>query len=132
MKIPFRNIFSNKRKEIPEAVVAGFDRQFPGAFNIDWDLKKHGYEAIFYIDDVEHIARLSDEGVVLEHKRNLWLKELPGEIAAACIPLGEIMNCIVITKEGTRYFELIVRDSNLIRSLYLFDESARLINSRQL
>jgi hypothetical protein len=58
-------------------VITAFNSRFPGAFNIDWDIRQDGFEAIFYIEDAEHIARLSMEGAVVEYKKNLWPNELP-------------------------------------------------------
>jgi hypothetical protein len=69
---------------------------FPGAINIEWEPKKGNYEAVFYLEEVEHIALFSEDGQLKEHKRNLWSSELPQKIADECNKHGEIMNAIAI------------------------------------
>lgn len=132
MKNPFAVLFKNQPKTIPEAAKTKLIAQFPNAVNVEWDVKKGIYEAIFYLDDVEHIALISADGRLKEYKKNLWPNELPEKITAECNQLGEIMNAIVIFEDGKKFFEVIVRDSSLKRKLLLFDESAALIESRKL
>lgn len=132
MKNPFAKIFQNSPKSIPEKVLTELNRHFPNAVNVEWEIKKENFEAIFYLEDVEHIAHISIDGKLEEYKRNLWLNELPKKITEECEQLGEIMNAILILRENKQFFEVIVRDSKLKRKLFLFDESATLVNSHKL
>jgi hypothetical protein len=132
MKNPFAKIFKNSLKVIPEKVVKELNHQFPDTINIEWEIKKGNYEAIFYFMEVEHIALISADGQLIEYKRNLWPNELPRKITEECNPLGEIMNAIAIFRAGKKFFEVIVRDSKFKRKLYLFDDSAILTGSRNL
>lgn len=132
MKNPFSIRFKNHPKTIPQNVSTALNTHFPNAMNTEWELKKGMYEAIFYLDEVEHIALISADGQLTEYKKNLWPGELPQRIAEECTQLGEIMNVIAIFRNGHHFFEVIVRDSKLKRKLYLFDESAALIETRKL
>lgn len=132
MKNPLEKIFNNSTRTIPEKVLTELSHHFPNAVNVEWELKKGSYEAIFYLEDVEHIAHISANGKLEEFKRNLWPNELPRKIMEECNQLGEIMNAIAIFREGRKFFEVIVRDSNFSRKLFLFGESASLISSRNL
>lgn len=132
MKNPFAKIFTPHPKPLPKNVVTALNNSFPGAKNIEWELKKGNYEAIFYLEDVEHIALFSSDGELKEHKKNLWPNELPAKITEECNQLGEIMNAIVISKEGKQLFEVIVRDSKFKRKLYLFNEAATLLDTHKL
>lgn len=132
MKNPFAKIFTIHPKPVPEKVITALNTGFPGAINIEWELKKGNYEAIFYLDDVEYIALFSTDGQLKEHKRNLWPNELPSKIEKECNQLGEIMNAIAIFREENQFFEVIVRDSKFKRKLYLFNESAALVDTRKL
>ena len=96
------------------------------------ELKNHIYEAIFYLNDVEHIAQISDKGVLLEYKKNLWPDELPDVIKKAGNSFGEIMNGIVIYKDEEVFYEVIIRNEKLDRFEYLFGQNANLLNSQLL
>lgn len=132
MKNPFAKIFKNSPKAIPEKVLTELNYHFPNAVNVEWEIKKENFEAIFYLEDVEHIAHISTDGMLEEYKKNLWLNELPRKITEECEQLGEIMNAILILREDKQFFEVIVRDSILKRKLFLFDETATLVSSRKL
>ncbi len=132
MKNLFAKIFGGVSKPVPEEIQELLVKHFPTALNIEWDHKKNFYEAIFYVDDVEHIAQFSEDGLFLGYKKNLWPGELPEIIAVKCREWGEIMNSIAIFRESTRTFEVIIRDSGFKRKLLLFDESANLLNKEKL
>ena len=132
MKIPFSKILSGKSKSIPEIVINELNSHFPDAINIDWEKKEAGYEAVFYLQDVEHIAHISPEGILKTYKRNLWPNELPGSIAEVCKQHGEIMNAIAIFHDQEQFFEIIVRDKNFNRTLLLFQKNAVLVEKRKI
>jgi hypothetical protein len=112
--------------------LAELNHHFPDTINLEWEIKKGNFEAIFYFKDVEHIALISAEGQLIEYKRNLWPDELPLKITEECKQFGEIMNAIAIFRTGKKNFEVIVRDSKFKRKLFLFDDSATLSGSRNL
>jgi hypothetical protein len=132
MKNPFSKLFGTYPKPVPEAVRDELDKNFPNAINIEWEHKKNDYEAVFYLNDVEHIARISDVGELTEFKKNLWPEELPESIAAKSREWGEVMNSIAIFKAGACLYEVIIRDSLFKRKLLLFDESGNLLNAGKL
>jgi hypothetical protein len=132
MKIPFANIFKSNSKQIPGGVKKQLAKSFPKAKNIDWEIKNDICEAIFYLNDVEHIAKFTKEGTLLEYKKNLWLYELPEQINKTGDTFGEIMNGIVINRNNVLFYELIIRDSKLDRYVYLFDDKGTLKESHLL
>jgi len=132
MKFPFIQLTRGHKKKVPETIKSSLLNYFPYAKNIDWDIHKDSYEAIFYLDDVEHIAQISFEGVLTEYKKNLWPDELPAPIAEECKKMGEIMNAIAIFRGSDHFFEVIIRKSSFKRKLLLFNNSSVLINTRKL
>ncbi len=132
MKFPFAKIFQSQSKQIPSAVKKQLEKSFPGSKNIDWEIKNDIFEAIFYLEDVEHIAKFTKEGSVLEYKKNLWLNELPEQINKSGGTFGEIMNCIVVNRDNVLFYELIIRDTKLDRYVYLFDDKGNLMESHLL
>lgn len=132
MKFPFAKIFRSYSKSIPEKVKNQLGLNFLNAKNIDWEVKGNEYEAVFYLDEIEHIAQFSDKGDLIEYKKNLWLDELPVIVKNSGSTYGEIMNGIVITRNTNLFYELIIRDSQLDRYVYLFDDKGLLIESHLL
>ncbi|KAF0233958.1 MAG: hypothetical protein FD181_3759 [Prolixibacteraceae bacterium] len=132
MKFPFAKIFKSQSKQIPGTVKKQLEKCFPGSKNIDWEIKNNIFEAIFYLTDVEHIAKFTKEGTLIEFKKNLWLNELPEQINNSGHIFGEIMNGIVINRNNVLFYELIIRDSKLDRYVYLFDDKGTLKESRLL
>jgi hypothetical protein len=132
MKFPFAKIFRSYSKSIPEKVKNQLGLNFPNAKNIDWEVKGNEYEAVFYLDEIEHIAQFTVKGDLIEYKKNLWLDELPVIVKNSGSTFGEIMNGIVITRNTNLFYELIIRDSQLDRYVYLFDDKGFLIESHLL
>ena len=132
MKLPFLNIFKSQKKSIPDSVKSMFSTKFPDAKNTEWEKKKAIYEAIFYLNDIEHIARFSEKGVLEEYRKNLWPDELPENIKIAGAAFGEIMNGIIIYRGEEILYEVIIRNEKLDRFEYLFDKKGEVLKSQLL
>ncbi len=122
-----KKIFLTPFKHIPEKVKEILRAQFPDALNVEWDTKDGNYEAVFYVNEIEFIAKILVDKGIIEYKKNLRLDELPPHITTECLKSGEIMNAIAITKGTNVFFEVIVRDKKLERSALLLDESGKLL-----
>lgn len=129
MKFPFANIFKSQSKLIPGDVKKQLGKLFPTAKNIDWEVKKDIYEAIFYLNDIEHIAKFSRKGELIEYKKNLWPDELPEAIKNAGVSFGEIMNGIIIYRGDEVLYEVIIRNEKLDRFEYVFKENGEKVSS---
>ncbi len=129
MKFPFTNIFKSQSKQIPGQVKKQLGKLFPNAKNIDWEVKNDIYEAIFYLNDVEHIAKFSKKAELTEYKKNLWPDELPDAIKNAGVYFGEIMNGIVIYRGAEIFYEVIIRNEKLDRFEYIFNENGEKVSS---
>lgn len=132
MKIPFLNIFKSPSKKIPAELIEKLKNSFQNAKNIEWEIKGEIYEAIFYLNDVEHIAKFSKNAVLLEYKKNLWLEELPETVKIGGSSFGEIMNAIAIYAGNDIFYELIVRNEKLDRFEYVFNQLGVALKTKQL
>lgn len=132
MKLPFLNIFKSQMKSIPNSVKSLFAEKFPEAKNTEWEKKQTVYEAIFYLNDIEHIARFSEKGLLIEYRKNLWPDELPENIKTTGASFGEIMNGIIIYRGEEICYEVIIRDEKLDRFEYLIDENGKVLQSELL
>lgn len=129
MKNPLANLFKKNIKSVSGKIQNSFKNHFPNALNIDWSQKGKGYEAVFYLNEAEYISLFSADGKLIEYKQNIWKNNLPEQIKTECEKCGEIMNVIAIHRIEDILYEIIVRDTKLNRTMYLFDENGELIHS---
>lgn len=129
MKFPFSKIFRNNSKNIPGAVEKKLNETFQDAKNIEWEQKDDLFEAIFYLNDVEHIAQFTKTGELVQYKKNLWPAELPEILKTEGQKFGEIMNGIVIFRGPEIFYEMIIRNEKLDRYEFLYDRNGVLISS---
>ena len=130
MKNTFLKIFKSSSNKIPEKIKDDLLKQFPDAINIEWDKKDDLYEAVFYVNETEFIAKISDDNGITGYKKNLKLSELPEEVSGECEKLGEIMNAIAIYTKANQLYEVIIRDKEFNRTLLLISKKGEILESR--
>jgi len=128
----FKKIFISAPKTIPESVQKYLLSTFPEAINIEWEFKDGLFESIFYMNEIEHIAKISETKGIVEYKINLNPSDLPGLISASEDIHGEIMNAIEIHKEEELVYEIIVRDKKLNRTLLFLSSTGELLNWKKI
>lgn len=128
----FRKIFITAPKTIPGSVQKFLASKFPEALNVEWEFKDGLFESIFYLDGVEHIAKISESKGIVEYKINLNPTELPEQLRSSEDIHGEIMNVIAIHRNADLMYEIIVRDKNLNRTLLLLNSSGELLNWKKI
>ena len=116
----------------PEICVKGFSENFIDAINIEWFDRKEYFEAIFYKDNIEHIASFRKNGSLIGYKSFLTGNYLPEAIKLLSQEMGEIMNVVLINKGNSIEYEVIIRDNKLKRHLYLYSNTGALIEQKEL
>ncbi len=111
----FINLISGNTVNPPNNVLETIYKEFDNPINIEWYIKSEIYEAIFYENNKEHIARIDAGGNLVDYRINLPLDLLPGEIKKLVELKGEIMNVVSIHKKKEISYEIIIRDSKLNR-----------------
>lgn len=132
MKNILSKIFKFSSVTLPEAVTNSFSEKFGDSINVEWLQTDDFYEAIFYYDDIEHIAHFDLTGKLLNLKKNLSVYSAPTHIKEKATQHGELMNVIEISEEEIVGYELIVRDESLIRFSLLLNEKGGLIHKSKL
>lgn len=129
----FLNILSgSKGTNIPQPVKEAFNKQFDNPLNTEWSKAEGHYEAVFYKDELEHIASYKSSGTLLNLKINLQLGTVPETILKMVKVHGELMNAIAIHEQDSVQYELIVRDENLIRYFLLVTASGEVLEKEKL
>ena len=129
----FQKIFTGgKGIELPTLVKQEFEKQFSNSLNIEWQKNGDLFEAVFYINEAEHIAVYKNDGASVCLKINLPLIGVPENIQHVAKEEGELMNAIQIECDGILKYELIVRDKNLVRYSLLLNEKGTILKKEKL
>ncbi len=124
-----KNLFKpSNQKEIPELIEDELLAHFPEALNIDWYSVTDMYEAVFYLSDIEHIAKISLKGKLIEYKKNIKLDDIPVVIKEASLKYGETMSAIAIYSGKNVNYELIIRNNEMVRHIFLFNHKGQLLS----
>ena len=132
MKNILGKLFKFTTISVPTPVKNSFSERFGDSINVEWLQSDDFYEAIFYYEEIEHIAHYDSNGKLLNLKKNLPISDTPLHIKEKGLMHGEIMNVIEIREEEIAGYELIVRDETLIRYSLLLNEKGGLIQKSKL
>jgi hypothetical protein len=132
MKNIFSKLFRFVQVSPPEKVKDSFMEKFGESINIEWLQTEDCFEAIFYLDDVEHIAHFDSSGKLHNLKKNLSILSSPEQIKQKAAQYGELMNVIEIIEDEVVGYEIIIRDEDLIRYSLLLNEKGGLIQKSKL
>lgn len=132
MKNIFGKILNFSNVSLPGSVKESFSKKFGNSINVEWIHSDDFFEAIFYLNDIEHIAHFDSFGVLLNLKKNLFIASTPEHIRAKAALHGELMNAIEISEDEIVGYELIIRDKDLIRYSLLLNEKGGLIQKSKL
>ncbi len=132
MKNILGKILNLSNVTLPDSVKESFLKKFGNSINVEWLHSDDFYEAIFYLDGIEHIAHFDSSGLLLNLKKNLSIQLTPEHIKTKASLHGELMNCIEISEDEVVGYELIVRDEALIRFSLLLNEKGGLIYKSKL
>ncbi len=116
----------------PKAVKQAFAKTFNRPLNTEWNQIGDAWEAIFYVDEMENIARFQSSGELLSLKTNLPLTQAPDDIKKAVQNVGELMNVIVIRSKQTLMYQLIVRNEKLERFFMLLNSKGEVLEKEKL
>lgn len=132
MKNILSKIFHFSTVTLPAEVKSSFSEKFGESLNVEWIQTDDFFEAIFYLEDFEHIARFDSTGKILNLKKNLPIDAAPLHIKEKAAKHGELMNVIEIFEDEIVGYELIVRDEELIRFSLLLNQKGGLLHKCKL
>ncbi|MBE0639235.1 MAG: hypothetical protein IH598_12010 [Bacteroidales bacterium] len=125
-------IFKRGGPRIPKAVKQSLSKHFSKAKSIEWGNHGELYEALFFDQDIEKIARFDQNGKLVECRINTPVPEIPYFVKTNLEEDFEIMNCIAVYASETMNYELIVRNHELTRYHLLIDSLGHKIKMERL
>ncbi len=127
-----KKIFSQKKLNTPKPVLQGFKKRFKDAKSAEWSQRGAHWEVLFYSEDHETIAIFDAAGELIEKRINIGINALPTNVNDIASQLGEIMNAIKINGGPTTAYEIILRDTNLIRYVAYVTHEGVLVSNNKL
>lgn len=132
MKSIFEIFIPRNNFRPPRPVILALKKYFGNVMNVEWSKEEDFYEAVFYHQNTEKIARFIFTGELIETKINLPLSMAKPEIASQALAVGELMNLIEITRHGKIYYDIVARDKKLDRYYLLLEEDGTLLEKQKL
>ena len=126
------NFFKKSHISTPKSIRQLHLQLFPQAINTEWSTIGNAIEALFYLDEIEYIAKYSASGKLESLKKNIRIDLVPEVIKASAANQGELMSAISIDKENEIVFEVIIRKSDLSRHLLFIDKFGVLLEMKAL
>jgi len=127
-----KNVVEGNGVSPSDICLKSFNENFEDAINIEWFKKENNFEAIFYKNNLEHIAIFSLTGILMEYRLNLSADFLPEPIKNIVLSKGEIMNYVMRNKGNKIEYEVIVRDKELNRKLITLLDIGVIIEEKKL
>lgn len=128
----FNKLFAGDTVNPPGHIKQTIYDRFRNPVNIDWYLKNDIYEAIFYENNRENIARIDEHGTLLDYKINLPLDAVPERIKKIAESKGEIMNVVSIHNDNNIGYEIIIRDAELKRYIVKINSEGKITEEKLL
>lgn len=132
MKRLIKNLFQRKNLKIPDDVLKRFTNSFHKSINIEWSKTGKAYEALFYENELEKIARFDKKGNLIEIRTNISTSDLPNDLISLATSHGELMNAIQILRDELTFHEIIVRQDAVKRYILLVDQYGEILKKEKL
>lgn len=71
------------QSNIPSVVANSFQKQFPNATGVDWEIKDNVYNVEFDANNNEHEVWIDSKGNIISHKEEIRVSQVPAHIVAA-------------------------------------------------
>jgi hypothetical protein len=126
------NLFRKEKKSVPTVVAGTLKADFPGATAVEWALQGELFEALFFHDNIEKIAKIDETGKLIEYRANIPTDKIQANVKNAIAEEFEIMNCMSVCVSGKTVYELIVRDRELVRYQIVIDSQGSHISLKTL
>lgn len=116
----------------PEAFDIALRSNFEHAVNVEWFTYGDGFEAVFYQNNLEHLACFDANTNLLNYKVNLTEDFLPHVLKETIEGKGEIMNVVLINQGNEIVYEVILRDSPTDRFKLVISQFGKVLEEKKL
>ena len=128
----YQKLFTRSNADIPLPVDRKFRMLFKRPVSVEWMRTGTDFEALFYENEQEKIARFDSNGNLKETRINHKPLEFPDSQNPEVTALGIVMNFIEIRKEATVNYELILRKPDLSRLFVLLNDQFEIVRQEPL
>lgn len=106
---------------VPSKVKTAFNRTYPRATDVDWEMKGSNYEADFDLDKVDYKATYSAMGKLVSFEKDISNQQLPAIIAKAIkvkYPKGRIDDVEMINTGGKITYKIDIEGTPDVKVWY--------------
>lgn len=116
----------------PEIFETALRANFELAMNVEWFTLGNGFEAVFYQNNLEHLACFDENAALLNYKVNLTEEFLPVFLKESIEGKGEIMNVVLINQGNDIVYEVILRSSPTDRFKMVLSQLGKVLEEKGL
>jgi hypothetical protein len=128
----FKKFMNGGTVSPPQGIEKEFYKKFSDPLNVEWFLYEGQFEAVFYKENREYIARYNAEGALIDYRINLPAEELSEAIRSNLDTNEEIMNVVAVVTDRKLEYEIIVRDKMLKRYVLQLTSSGKVMQRKAL
>ena len=128
----YSNLFHHTSSDIPQKVEKTFKKTFHRPVDVEWIVTGNDFEALFYENKQERIARFDPSGNLIEVRTNITPLDQHAIVNPTVREMGDLMNYIQIDRSGNITHELIIKKPDFTRILVLLNDKFEVIRQESL
>lgn len=118
--------------EVPSVVLNSFNKTFPKATGVDWEMKGDLFNAEFDIGRRDHEVWLSSKGEIVKHKKEIKARELPSAVSNSIKQdfKGYRIDDVDQIEEAKQFFYKVELKTLTDEKKVVFDQNGKLSNKK--
>ncbi|MDR6781806.1 hypothetical protein ABIE26_001706 [Pedobacter africanus] len=117
-------------KDVPAAVMTSFNKAFPKAVHVEWEMKGNLYNAEFDLGRRDHEVWLNSKGAIVKHKEEIRGRELPEAVSRTIKQnyKGYWIDDADRYEEGKQFFYKVELKTLTAEKNLVLDRNGRIVN----
>lgn len=114
--------------QVPSVVLNSFEKTYPKAAKVEWELQGSQYNVEFKLGWVEHEVWMDAQGKIIKHKREILESEIPDLVLKTIkrdFTSYHIDDCAVYEVEKQTFYKIELKKQNVDRTVFI-DSSGKI------
>ena len=69
------------KSQVPSVVSNQFEKTFPNATDVEWEMKRDTYKVDFEVSNIDHAMWYTSTGELIKHKEDITVADLPKAVS---------------------------------------------------
>jgi len=127
LKSFYQKLLHLSKTKIPTIIENRFQELFKDSKSVEWSKIGDDFEALFFQNNLEKIARFNLAGYLLEVRTNFAPSDFSASDNYPLKEKGKLMNYIQILRGDQLYYEMIIKKPDMKRILVLLNDRYEII-----